>query len=588
MSMKRLISALLAGCCALSLCGCTLFQSTDSVTQPQNPSELRHRTVEKIPAEEGKLVDNASLYSENTDLEPVCFYVTVVGGNAADETDHSWSEVNEYLNLQGMQNVEKILTEVILQIGDEDGPREGEIGFNSVSSNATINVRGRTSTGYSQKSYRIDLFDDAGLWRGQRAIALNKHPADTTRLRNKLYFELLQDVPSIPSLRTQFVHLYVRDLTVPEPETAFSDYGLYTQVELPNNRYLRNHAFSINGNLYKANMFEMFRYPDALKLVTDPGYDEVAFEAVLETKTGNDHTKLLRMLDAVNDYSIPAEELLETYFDIDNLTSFLAFNILLGNQDSNAQNYLLYSPLDSERWYYFCWDGDDCLNYSEYQILGDEWDLGSWSRGVSNYWGVVLFNRLLRLQSFRDALAEKMESLHQSITPERVRELISEYRTVVDRYTNSLPDRPFMKATAAQREEIYASMPGDVEVGYQHFLESMEKPMPFFQGDVESDGESLIFRWDPSYDFDGEFLRYDVQICEDWSFENPLWTCEDELATSVKAPMLQPGDYYWRVTVHNESGFNQSSFDSIITNSGSHNGMRRFTVLDDGTVVNPL
>ena len=109
--MKRLISALLAGCCALSLCGCTLFQSTDSVTQPQNPSELRHRTVEIIPAEEGKLVDNASLYSENTDLEPVCFYVTVVGGNAADETDHSWSEVNEYLNLQGMQNVEKILTD---------------------------------------------------------------------------------------------------------------------------------------------------------------------------------------------------------------------------------------------------------------------------------------------------------------------------------------------------------------------------------------------------------------------------------------------------------------------------------------------
>ena len=56
----------------------------------------------------------------------------------------------------------------------------------------------------------------------------------------------------------------------------------------------------------------------------------------------------------------------------------------------------------------------------------------------------------------------------------------------------------------------------------------------------------------------------------------------------IVAPMLQPGDYYWRVTVHNESGFTQSSFDSVITNSGSHNGMRRFTVLDDGTVVNPL
>ena len=147
-----------------------------------------------------------------------------------------------------------------------------------------------------------------------------------------LYFRLLEDVPSIPSLRTQFVHLYVRDLTAEEPKDTFEDYGLFTQVELPNNRYLRNHGLSVNGALYKANMCEMYRYPDKLKLSTDPDYDLAAFSTVLEPKTGEDHRKLLEMLDAVNDQAVPAEELLERYFDLDNLTSYLAFNILMGRR----------------------------------------------------------------------------------------------------------------------------------------------------------------------------------------------------------------------------------------------------------------
>ena len=82
---------------------------------------------------------------------------------------------------------------------------------------------------------------------------------DITRLRNALYFKLLQDVPAIPSLRTQFVHLYMRDQSGDTPQTAYTDCGLYTQVELPNNRYLRNHALSMDGSLYKANMCELSR-----------------------------------------------------------------------------------------------------------------------------------------------------------------------------------------------------------------------------------------------------------------------------------------------------------------------------------------
>ena len=586
MKMKRILAPVLASLLLLTAPGCDMLLTLDDTSVSGSRAGGRHLSVSKETAEAAELKDIASLYDEDRD-DVVCFYVTVVGGNAADGTDHTLDEVNSYVNLQGMTGVEKIRTGIILQVGDEEGPLEGEFGFADVSSNAVMNVRGRTSTGYPQKSYRISLYDGAGLWRGQKAIALNKHPADVTRLRNTLYFHMLEDVPAIPSLRTQFVHLWVRDLTAEDSRDVFEDYGLYTQVELPNNRYLRNHGLSINGNLYKANMCEMYRYPEVLKLATDPDYDEKAFGEILESKTGDDHTKLLTMLDAVNDYSRPIEDILDRYFDIDNLTSYLAFNMLTGNPDSNAQNYLLYSPLDSERWYYLCWDGDGCLKYSEYEILDKEWEEGEWTRGVSDYWSVVLFNRALRLPSFREALMEKAEYLHTFITPERVRALIEEYRPVVDAFTNTSPDSGGLRVTAEQREAVLDAMPEDAELSWNLFLESFSKPMPFFQDDVQPDGGELTLNWGESYDFDGEFLRYDVTVARDWTFADPVFEAKDLLATTVSIPMQEAGEYWWRVTVRNESGDEQTSFDQVLTSTGAHTGMRRFVVAADGSVVNP-
>ena len=183
---------------------------------------------------------------------------------------------------------------------------------------------------------------------------------------------------------------------------------------------------------------------------------------MLESKTGDDHTKLLQMLDAVNDYSIPTEELLDTYFDVDNLTSYLAFNLLMGNDDSDAQNYLLYSPLNSSRWYYFCWDGDDCLNETEGTLRDTNWQIGEWTRGISNYWGVVLFNRALRLPAFREALHQKIELLRQTITPDRVAALIADYRAVVDPFTQSLPDSVYLRSNQAIRDQVLSGMPQEL------------------------------------------------------------------------------------------------------------------------------
>ena len=399
---------------------------------------------------------------------------------------------------------------------------------------------------------------------------------------------MLQDVPGLTSLRTQFVHVYINDRTDPANKNEFVDHGLYTQVELPNGRFLRNHGLSQNGNLYKANLNEMYRYKDKLRLATDPLYDIAAFSEILEPKTSQDHSKLLNMLDTLNNFSTPIEEVAQKHFNIDNLTSYLAFNLLMFNPDSNAQNYLLYSPVSSDCWYYVCWDGDGALSQYEDELLQNAWLESPWTRGVSNYWGVVLFNRLLRTQSFREALIDKVELLRTMITPERIAEKIKNYRATVDLFTQSMPDALHMGIATDQLELIYRNMPFDTDRAYENFIQSLTRPMPFYLGDAIAENGQIALTWEASFDFNSELLRYDVQIATDWSFgeETLVYESPGQLLTQASAPMPKPGIYYWRAAAINESGNTQVAFDQVVTDTGAHGGMRRIEVTADRRVIN--
>lgn len=72
-------------------------------------------------------------------------------------------------------------------------------------------------------------------------------------------------------LRTQFVHLYVKDET--SGSNSFDDYGLYTQVEQLNKSALQAHGLDKNGQLYKVNYFEFQRDADAIRLADHPKYN---------------------------------------------------------------------------------------------------------------------------------------------------------------------------------------------------------------------------------------------------------------------------------------------------------------------------
>lgn len=462
---------------AMLLTGCA-YAPVDPAPEGEAPAaSQRVEKAEKQSINDLHLRDVDSLYRSDDDTSVVTMYLTVSRGNAAENTDHSWEEINTYsvYDYEEM-GVPRYQVSGLLQVGDEEGPLEGELGCGEIVPNATVQIRGQTSSGYSQKNYKIELKKGKGTWREQRTINLNKHQGEGLRFRNKLVYDLLEGIPQLMSLRTQFVHLYVRDLTA-SPDAEFQDYGLYTQVEQLNGTGMRAHGLDRQGHLYKINFFEFYRYEDVIMKEDSPGFDKAAFEQLLEVKGSSDHTKLIDMLEAVNDYSIPIDMVLDRHFDRENIAYWMAFMILIGNIDTESRNVYIYSPLNSDKWYFIPWDNDASLQAYEHQLRS--WsENGSWQKGISNYWGNVLFQRCLKSSSFREELDAAVEELKAYLSPQRISGMANAYAQVVKPYAFSMPDVQYIGITEAQYDDILANLPQQIEDNYNAYWESWKKPMP--------------------------------------------------------------------------------------------------------------
>lgn len=582
--MRKYTIILLAVFCALLLCACGVKQSEEAAPDASSAAA----TVAKAPlpsVTDYHLRDNDSLYLDHDRTSVVTMYLTIGPGNSEEGTDHTWQEVNSlsayYYEEHGIPRYQ---VSALLQVGDENGPLAGEVGYGQQVPNATVQIRGQTSSRNAQKNYKIELKDNKGFWNDQRTINLNKHMTDGLRFRNKLMYDLMCEIPQIISLRTQFVHLYVKDAAA--GETEFSDYGLYTQVEQLNRRGMRAHNLDRNGHLYKINHFEFYRYEDVIKTTDDPGYDEAAFAFRLETKGNQDHTKLIGLLEAVNSYSVTTQELFDTYIDKENVAYWMALMILTGNIDTNTRNMYLYSPLNSSKWYIIPWDNDAAFRYHENELVHHV-DGGSWQEGISNYWGNMLFRRCLMDAGFRETLDWAVQDLMENyLTEEWFESAVADYTSVTKSYLYRMPDVIYAPLTSFQYNLVAANLYDQIAENYRKYQESLQKPMPFFVGVPEPTETGLRVNWDASYTLDAQSVRYSVTLAKDYSFkqilaeERDLFLPETELKVSLK-----PGQYFLRVQATNEAGKTQGCFDYYETGSGKAYDTYSFYVLEDGTCV---
>lgn len=583
-------AGLLAVSLVISMCsGCVMDREKSSESQAGETANLTDEDAEikkaaKQDINEVHLRDKDTLYENDDETSVVTMYLTVSRGNVSENTDHSWKEINNYSVYDyDAMGVERYQAAALLQVGDEDGPQQGAVGYGETAPNATVQVRGQTSSEYAQKNYKIELKKNKGTWRGQRTINLNKHMGEGMRFRNKLAYDLMKKIPQMLSLRTQFVHLYVKDNTDGTSD-SFADYGLYTQVEQLNKTGMKAHGLDSNGQLYKINSFEFYRYEDVIKKEDEVDYDQKKFEKHLEIKGNSDHSKLIEMLDTVNDYSIPIDEILNQYFDTENITYWMAYQILTGNVDTQNRNSYIYSPLNSDTWYFISWDNDGSFMRTEYKIRQFS-DQGGWESGISNYWGNVLFQRCLKSQTFRDKLNDAILDLKENYpTEDRLTTMIESYKSVVKPYAYSMPDQMNEPLTEEQYEQVAAAIPGEVEKNYQLYLESLEKPMPFYIGVPVIENNKLKLVWDVSYDFDAEDITYTVEVARDYLFQDVIYRSENQPLPEMAMDVPEAGQYFVRVRAGNKSGYTQDAFDYYVTDSGKNYGMKCFYVTEDNRV----
>ena len=565
---------------AVALGTAALRQPADTAPQ-DSPAPTAEATATPETAQDINtvgMIENKTIYSEDDPQSLVYFYVTVQRGDAGSDTDHTFAQVNSAVRFAEDSHVDNdILARAVVQVGNADGPQPGMLGYDATESNATIRVRGNSSSVRPQKSYKLELDDEAGLWRGQSNIALNKHNFDATRLRNKLYFDLLRPVEDISSLRTQFVRLYIKDETA--GETTFTDYGLFTQAEVPTKKYLANHGLDSEGYLYKAISFN-FEMSDGLKNFDDPDFDQAAFDKILSCKGRQDNQKLIDLVNLIADRSVDINEIVGDYIDRDNYLTWLAYNILMGNNDTTVQNFYLYSPLNSQKWFFIPWDGDNCLHWQEDEVEGLTGNYGSWEHGVANYWGVLLHQRFLKNEANRAELAAKVDELHETINRDTINALAQQYDQVVRPYALAMPDFYYLGNTAAERDAILAGLGDQVELAYQQFYDSLHELMPFFLYQPVQDGQTVLFRWEDAYDFDNQPITYRLRVVATPDFANPVVDVAGLTSTEypVPADQLPAGTWYFAVTAETQDGRTAPAMNKIQVSDVYYPGVDRMEV----------
>ena len=559
----------------LLLAGCGL-QSEVAFSGILSPEE----TYGKTDMSDVLVSDTDDLYAEPDDSVAVV-YLAVGLGNEADGTDHTWAEINATpLEEQGAQPYQ---CEAVFQLGDENAPTEGSFGYGSLTANTVVRLQGANASKRQQKSYRVSIKDGKGSLDGMKSFVLSKSFADPLRITNKLCYELMEDIPSLLSTRTRLVHLYVKD-TTSGPDTLYVDYGLYTMVEPINRTYLKNRHLDDDGALYKANDFDFARHEDVITLATSPQFREDAFESLLESKGSDDHSKLLAMLKAVNDPGVPIQEVIDAYFDRGNLFHWLAFNILTGNKDTSTENYYLYSPTGSEKFYFISWDNDGAFR-GDYEELRAPGQSAAWDTGIFSFYDNVLFARILEDDACISSLSAAVDTLYETyLTEPIVSSAVSRLTALAEEHVYSLPDKTFARVTQIQYDTLAAGIHEQIARNYYAYYDSLELPAPFHirEPEKQADG-SLRLSWADAAR--GKAVTYHVTLDDSWDFAAPLLSKSGLSATEWVVDQLPAGQYFLSVTAQTADGKSQIAYETYSTEvKTTVYGVLCFYVLPDGSV----
>ena len=535
------------------------------------------------------LVEPAGIYDSSAPTLLNMRVKTVIGTGLCVADIYDGCTLDDVLN--DIDGSDDFKPEIKVHMTADDFPDDGLV------SNAELRQRGATSRGAPQKSFRVKLDSSDDLWRGERRIQLVKSFWDFSRIRNKLSYDLFAGIPNLPSMQTQFVNFKVED------QSNVEDYGLYTHVEYFGKEYLVQRGWDDDSGVYKA---ENFYFKDDPAFALDAAGEPVdvdAFEKLMEIKRGDDHTKFVEMVQALNNPSLDFNtQVFSKYFNQDNYLSWFAVNLLLDNYDTNFHNFYLYNPKDTEKFYMVPWDYDLGLGaLFDTNYIGRT-DLPRWTQSHANWWGQELHQQFLRQPGNLELLKDAMEEIKDKyLTPAKIQEKADSYYNVAFPVITSSPDidKLYIGGTNPEKvaayNRIFSSLAAKVQQNYEQFVDRIGDPMPFNLKDPVASGGSYTFEWSTAESLTGQTIRYDLEVSTTATFDSgTVVYSEDGIqGTSKTLPWLYAsGDYYYRVIARDAnapSQYWQVGYNEIKLDSGpAVYGVVAFNAQNSGSSAAPV
>ena len=400
-----------------------------------------------------------------------------------------------------------------------------------------LQIKGNQAYKGYYRSFKITL-DDEFLYKNQRIFLLYKCPEDPIRISMRLGMDLYALFDDIVSVRTGFAQVYMKA----EGQSEYENYGLYTFTENPGGRYLRNHGLDRNGELYEIKDFSLICEKWA-------GANETEKDEYAEHKNGENPDKLNRLMEALTKTEDPGE-LYDYYFNKENYLTWTAASILLGNYKAGKENFLLYSPTDSEKWYFFPLPTDNILQRQERK---------SWSTPPDSYTGLGWFMEspvhyeFFREEENRNDLEKKIKELYQVLQEEDVAGICNEYKKTLAVFLSNNPEYGMLKYSVADTETKINQVPELIKANYEAALANLENPMPFtlYEPVLSEDGKHHRLSWQAS--ISSSPVTYHIKISKDLAAEEVVFQMiTQELSCIIEEELA--GYYYIHITAENQNG----------------------------------
>lgn len=265
--------------------------------------------------------------------------------------------------------------------------------------NVGIRYRGRTSRSVAKKSWKIKFNEFVPGQRfldDQEEVNLDSEYGERTMIREKLAWDLTEMV-GVPSAERRHVQFRVNG----------EYYGVYTELEQIDERWLANHGFNPAGNLYKADGNSA-----CLTVLADTTQYPVNYQKVTNRTEG--HTDLIQFIQLIN--STPTAQFYHTLapiFDIESFINYYADMIALSDDSFFCHNYYLYHDLATNKWTWIPYDLDSTFghwNIFDLQTMATN----PLNKGIQN----TLISKLYAIPNFKRRYLERtMEILTEELSP---------------------------------------------------------------------------------------------------------------------------------------------------------------------------